>query len=274
MPIRKPVAAARKATPSAPAPVGATAGGEPVSVSERALSVLDFVAASGRVGLMDVAGALGLPKATASRMCSHLEAQHWLSRDVSDRSFSPGPRLLKMALATLESDPRRELRHQVLSELVGEIDETCNLTVLDGLKVRYLDRVETHWPLRTQLEAGSHVPLHATASGKMYLALMPAEKRATVLQHANFPKLTGFTLTQPDALEKACAQIRIDGYSADVEEFMLGLIGMAVPILDDKGECRATMALHAPTARMKLKDALAVLPALRRAAERVRPLLF
>ena len=274
MPIRKPAAAANKAAPSAAAPADAKTGAEPVSVSERALSVLEFVAASGRVGLMDVAGALALPKATASRMCSQLEAQHWLSRDLSDRSFAPGPRLLRMALATLESDPRRELRHQVLAELVGEIDETCNLTVLDGLKVRYLDRVETHWPLRTQLEAGSHVPLHATASGKMYLALMPADKRAAVLQHANFARLTEFTLTRPEALEKACAQIRIDGYSADVEEFMLGLIGMAVPILDDRGECRATMALHAPTARMKLEDALAALPALRRAAERVRPLLF
>ncbi|GAB2488464.1 IclR family transcriptional regulator [Comamonas humi] len=274
MTIRKPLATARRAHPGTPAPADSDTSGEPVSVSERALSVLDFVAASGRVGLMDVAGALGLPKATASRMCSQLEAQHWLSRDVADRSFSPGPRLLKMALATLERDPRRELRHQVLAELVGEIDETCNLTVLDGLQVRYLDRVETHWPLRTQLEAGSHVPLHATASGKMYLALMPADKRAAVLQHAHFAQLTEFTLTQPEALEKACAQIRIDGYSADIEEFMLGLIGMAVPILDDKGECRATMALHAPTARMKPKDALAALPALRRAAERVRPLLF
>ena len=170
MQIRKPAAAARKAAPSASAPADAKSGAEPVSVSERALSVLDFIAASGRAGLMDVAGALGLPKATASRMCSQLEAQHWLSRDLSDRSFAPGPRLLKMALATLESDPRRELRHRVLAELVGEIDETCNLTVLDGLRVRYLDRVETHWPLRTQLEAGSHVPLHATAVASNRLA--------------------------------------------------------------------------------------------------------
>ena len=274
MMIRKPLAAARQAHPGTSAPADSDTNGEPVSVSERALSVLDFVAASGRVGLMDVAGALALPKATASRLCGQLEAQHWLSRDVSDRSFSPGPRLLKMALATLERDPRHELRHQVLADLVGEIDETCNLTVLDGLQVRYLDRVETHWPLRTQLEAGSHVPLHATASGKMYLALMPADKRATVLRHAHFPKLTACTLTRSEELEKACAQIRIDGYSTDVEEFMLGLIGMAVPILDDRGECRATVALHAPTARMKLADALAVLPVLRRAAERMRPLLF
>lgn len=252
-----------------------TAGSdEPISVSERALSVLDFVAHNGRVGLMDLASALQLPKATASRMCSNLETQQWLSRDVSDRSFSPGPRLLKLALATLETDPRRALRHEVLAELVNEIDETCNLTVLDGLKVRYLDRVETHWPLRTQLEAGSHVPLHATASGKLYIALMSTEKRATLLQHSNFPKLTPFTLTEAAEMEKACEQIRRDGYSADVEEFMVGLIGMAVPILDAKGECRATMALHAPTARMNLQAATAALPALRRAAERVKPLLF
>ncbi|WP_353236313.1 IclR family transcriptional regulator [Diaphorobacter ruginosibacter] len=274
MSFRKPAAAAQKTPATARNQADAEMPGGPISVSERALSVLDFVAESGRAGLMDVAGALGLPKATASRMCANLEAQKWLSRDTSDRSFLPGPRLVKLARAALVTDPRRELRHQVLSDLVGEIDETCNLTVLDGLEVRYLDRVETHWPLRTQLEAGSHVPLHATASGKLFIAMMSPEKRATVLGHASFHKFTPFTLTRPDELEAACAKIRSDGYSSDVEEFMLGLIGMAVPILDEKGECRATMALHAPTARMKLEDGVAAVPALRRAAERVRPLLF
>ena len=249
-------------------------GGESVSVSERALSVLDFVAASGRAGLMDVAGALGLPKATASRMCSNLEAQRWLSRDPNDRSFQPGPRLLKLALATLKTDPRRELRHSILSELVKEIDETCNLTVLEGLKVRYLDRVETHWPLRTQFEAGSYVPLHATASGKMYIAMMSPKQREALFAHASFTKYTLHTLTQRDELEAACDKIRADGYSFEMNEFMLGLVGMAVPILDDKGECRATMALHAPTARMSFDGALAVVPALKRAAERIKPLLF
>ncbi|MPM16390.1 Transcriptional repressor IclR [bioreactor metagenome] len=274
MSTKKPAAAVSKVIASTGASGEPDGGGEPVSVSERALSVLDFVATSGRAGLMDVASALGLPKATASRMCSNLEAQHWLTRDINDRSFQPGPRLLKMALATLKTDPRRELRHSILAELVEEIDETCNLTVLDGLKVRYLDRVETHWPLRTQFEAGSYVPLHATASGKMYMAMMTREQRATVLRHASFPKLTLRTLTQPDEIEQSSEKIRADGFAMEVEEFMLGLMGMAVPILDDKGECRATMALHAPTARMSTDAALAALPALKRAAERVRPLLF
>lgn len=275
MPNQKPAAATSKVITSAGSPAHSVeSGDEPVSVSERALSVLDFVAQSGRAGLMDVVSTLGLPKATASRMCSNLEAQHWLTRDANDRSFQPGPRLLKMALATLKTDPRRELRHLILAELVEEIDETCNLTVLEGLKVRYLDRVETHWPLRTQFEAGSYVPLHATASGKMYIAMMTPEKRATLLEHANFTKFTPHTLTQPDELEAASKKIRDDGYSFEMDEFMLGLIGMAVPILDDKGECRATMALHAPTARMQFEGALAVVPALKRAAERVKPLLF
>ena len=37
----------------------------------------------------------------------------------------------------------------------------------------YLDRVEAQWPLRLTLDVGSHVPLHCTASGKLFLALMP-----------------------------------------------------------------------------------------------------
>ena len=57
MPTKKPAAATSTATTSADAQQDSESGSEPISVSERALSVLDFVAQSGRAGLMDVPSA-------------------------------------------------------------------------------------------------------------------------------------------------------------------------------------------------------------------------
>lgn len=248
---------------------------EASSVSDRSLAVLDFVTgAEAPPGLMDIAAALHLPKATASRLCAHLEARQWLARHEGDRSFSPGPRLLSLAVRALQADPRQAMRHELLSRLVEQLGETCNLTVLDGTRVRYLDRVETHWPLRIQLEAGSLVPIHATASGKLFLAHMPEARRAAILDSVELAACTANTLTTPEALADECARIVRDGHACDREEFMRGMIAVAVPVRDAKGQCRATLAVHAPEARMPLEQALQGLPLLQAAAGKMSALLF
>lgn len=244
------------------------------SVSDRSLAVLDFVTqAEAPPGLMDIAAALNLPKATASRLCSHLEARQWLLRHEGDRSFSPGPKLLSLAVRALQADPRQALRHELLSQLVARLGETCNLTVLDGTRVRYLDRVETHWPLRIQLEAGSMVPIHATASGKLFLALMPAVERDALIGQLVLERLTPETLSDAQALRAECAQIAAQGHADDRGEFIAGLIAVAVPVLDGQGKPRAAIAVHAPTARMSLAQAREKLPFLHAAAARMRTLL-
>jgi DNA-binding IclR family transcriptional regulator len=139
--------------------------------------------------------------------------------------------------------------------------------------VLYLDRVEAHWPLRLTLEVGTHVPLHCTASGKLFLSQMkPAQRDALIDGHA-LPALTPNTLTQADALRAECEAIAERGYSTDREEFMAGLVALAVPVRDRHGQARAAIAVHGPSARMSLDHAIARLPALRAAAQRMGRLL-
>lgn len=266
MPVAIPQSASDAAQPSQE---------DPSSMSDRALAVLDYVTQSSEPpGLMEIANALHFPKATASRLCSGLESRQWLTRHEGDRSFAPGPRLLSLAVKALQCDPRQALRHEVLSQLVQTLGETCNLTVLDGTRVRYLDRVETHWPLRMQLEVGSLVPLHATASGKLFLAHMADQRRQAVLENLLLTPCTSRTLQSAEALAQQVQQIQALGYACDREEFMLGMIAVAVPIKDDKGLCRAALAVHAPQARMSLEQALTGLPHLQAAAQRMGKLLF
>lgn len=266
MPVAIPQSASDAAQPSQE---------DPSSMSDRALAVLDYVTQSSEPpGLMEIANALHFPKATASRLCSGLESRQWLTRHEGDRSFAPGPRLLSLAVKALQCDPRQALRHEVLSQLVQTLGETCNLTVLDGTRVRYLDRVETHWPLRMQLEVGSLVPLHATASGKLFLAHMADQRRQAVLENLLLTPCTSRTLQSAEALAQQVQQIQALGYACDREEFMLGMIAVAVPIKDDKGLCRAALAVHAPQARMSLEQALMGLPHLQAAAQRMGKLLF
>lgn len=244
------------------------------SSAERSLRLLSLVAESGRaLALADLSAALGLPKATAHRLCAQLEAAGFLMRDVEARSFSVGPALRKLAFDTLTHGVVRGLRHEVLAALVAEVGETCNFTTLDGARVLYLDRVEAQWPLRLALDIGSHVPLHCTASGKLLLAHLPQPQRDQLIGQLPLPPMTPNTLTTIDALRADCARIAQQGHACDNEEFIAGLVAAAVPVRDAAGVVRAALAVHAPTARMTLHGAVAQVPALREAAARMGSLL-
>jgi len=248
---------------------------EPASGSaERSLRLLSLLAGEGRpLSLADLSAQLSLPKGTVHRLCANLLATGYLARDVDERMFTVGPTLRRLAMDALNHGPLRGLRHGVLSALVREVGETCNFTTLDGTEVIYLDRVEARWPLRLSIDVGSHVPLHCTASGKLLLAHLPMRQRDAVITRIPLPRLTPATITTPDELRAECEAIVKEGFSRDREEFVAGLIAIAVPVRDAEGTVRATVAVHAPTARMTIEQAETRLGALQAAAAEMGKLL-
>lgn len=269
------------AVPPVPASAADADAGTTGSSAERSLRLLSILAGEGRpMSLADLSARLALPKGTAHRICSQLVGSGHLARDVGERHFAVGPALRALAFSTLNHGIERGLRHEVLGGLVATIGETCNFTTLDGTEVLYLDRVEAKWPLRLTLDVGSHVPLHCTASGKLFLALMPTARRDQVIDGLALERMTSATLTTKKALRAECDAIAAQGYSCDREEFIAGLIAVAVPVVrasgcdgEDADGVRAAIAVHAPTVRLSLEQALERLDALQAAARRMATLL-
>lgn len=240
----------------------------------RSLALLRLVAGETRaLSLAELAARCALPKASAHRLCEQLVEGGYLSRDFAERSFVAGPALRQLAYDTLNHGTSRGLRHAVLAELVGHIGETCNFTTLDGVEVLYLDRVEAPWPLRLTLDVGSRVPLHCTASGKLFLAGLAVPGRDPLIAGLALTRWTANTLTTAKALRSECDAIAAAGHSCDREEFVPGLIAVAVPVRDAAGVVRAAVAVHAPTTRMSLRAAITKLPALKAAAKKLGGLL-
>lgn len=240
------------------------------SSAERSLRLISHLADQGRpLSLAELAEALELPKATAHRLCTNLLELGFIARTLDERDFVVGPALRRLALDTLNHGTVQGLRHKILADLVAEVGETCNFTTLDGAEVLYLDRVEAPWPWRLTLDVGVHVPLHCTASGKLFLALMPKARRDMLIKRLKLPRLTANTLTSVDALRTECASIAQQGHALDREEFIDGLVAAAVPVRDAAGEVRAAIAVHAPIARMSVKQAGERVPALHAAAKRI-----
>ena len=91
------------------------------------------------------------------------------------KKYIPGPKIRNIILNSLPYEPNFTLRRSHLRKLTNDIQETVSLSIPIGTKLVYFDRIEFHWPMQLNLEAGDHLPLHASASGKLYLSFLDQE---------------------------------------------------------------------------------------------------
>lgn len=237
------------------------------SRSVRALEVLEAVIALDRPAApADIVQETGLPKATVHRLIAVLVRDGFLVQDPNGRGYVGGHRLTNLAQSVIAATGARVARHRILSDVAAAIGETCNITVPGPGYMIYFDRVESEWPLRMQLPVGSQVPLHCTASGKLYLSSLDDDELDRLLESMDLVRKTANTITDKAELKRALAEIRREGVGIDDEEFLEGMVAVAVPVTDARGRLSATLAVHGPGVRMSLADARSYVPRLRRAA--------
>ena len=226
------------------------------------------------ISLSALAERLGLPKASVMRLLHALQGQAYVMRDPGTSVFTLGPRAAALGLRTLHAASVAHRYRPLLSALVQRLGETCNLTTREGAQVLYIDRVETTEPLRMTLPPGSRVPLHCTASGKLFLSQMPAPDCQALVEGLARERKTAHTHTSVAALMAEIERTRKRGIGVDNEEFINGMVAIAIPVRDAQGQCVAAVACHTPTARLSLTDLLAHAPAIERTAQQIAALLL
>ena len=101
------------------------------------------------------------------------------------------------------------------------------------------------------------------------LALLPAAKRERIIRELTLEKFTEKTIIDAAVLRQEFTVIRRQSYSVDREEYLSGLICLAVPVFKGAGRsrtCIAALALQAPVARFSYDQMVQTLPTLQRAS--------
>ena len=236
----------------------------------KAVAILEAMATARRpLGVSELGALLGLPKPTAHRIVRMLESEGLLQREPGSRRFVPGARMVQLGLGIVAASMLRAPRHAILEALSQEIGETCNFGVMSGSHVVYLDRVESAWPFGLRFEPGSRVPLHCTSMGKLFLSQLPAQKRAALLRSIPLYRYTENSITDAALLEIELEKIRTTDVSVDNQEFLAGVVCVAVPVCLPNKQPVAALAVSAPLARMSLKEGLQHVPLLQAAADQL-----
>jgi DNA-binding IclR family transcriptional regulator len=242
-----------------------------VQAVDRAIAILRlFSAQHAELELLEISERVGLAKSTCHRLLATLEHNGFVT------SLERGRYRLGLVAAQVGEVAIRQLRpgpaaHAQLTALCEETGETIGLTILQGDSALVIDRAESTAPLRMQYGIGTLLPVHASASGKVLLAFSAGVPDP--LGTRPLDAYTPATITDIDQLRVELDQIQRCGYAVDREELYVGLVCLAVPVLDRFEAPVAAMGISGPSARMVPSRFPGLIVALQRHALEIAPYL-
>ena len=220
----------------------------------KALDILEvFLNDEDELGIGTVARLTKLNISTAHRLASIMLKKGYLSQPVNRGKYSLGLKLLEFTGAIKKKIEVRDVALPFMEKLNKKINESVNLAILDANEAVYIEQIETTHYLRTYIEVGHRVPLHASGAGKILLASMTEEEVKQFHKDKGLPSYTENTIRNFSKLKKELSKIRREGVAIDNEERELGVRCVAAPVRDGNGNVVAAISVSGPTARLNDK---------------------
>ncbi len=182
----------------------------------RALGLLSQLA-EGPATLDELASTADVHKTTVMRLLHSLEAEHFLVRNGAGE-FQLGRKFFELSSRSLEQRDIRQVARPHLAKLNDATGHTVHLARLEGAEVVYIDKFESHHPVRMYSRIGLTAALHSAAVSKVILADMPRSRQEHIAAGLDYVKMTENTLTTPEALLAELAQVHEQGWAHDKSE--------------------------------------------------------
>ncbi len=219
----------------------------------RALAVIRALNVPGRGRtLSEVSRDTDLPRAAARRFLLTLEDLGYVRSE--DRRFLLTPRVLELGYAYLSSLSLPEIAQPHLRDLVGRVEESCSMSVLDAGDIVYVAREPTRRIMTVAISIGTRFPAYATSMGRVLLGGLPEPELRTLLAQAPPQPLTPHTLTDRDQLIKTIQEVRQRGWALVDQELEDGLRSIAAPVRDGRGAVLAAVNISAHASRTALDE--------------------
>ena len=168
-----------------------------------------------------------------------------------DGVYELGARLLHLASRAWSQNSLRTVAEPLLWALQEKTGETVHLAVLQGVKVVYLDKVESQQSVRMHSQIGNASPLYCTGVGKALLSALPDETVDEMVKQIQFQRHTEYTLTNAADLKKELVVIRQQGFADDKEEHQVGIRCIAAPVMMGDGHPACAISATAPIFRLQ-----------------------
>lgn len=245
---------------------------ESASTTTKALNLLDcFNERRPHIGLSELAKITGYNKASTLRFLNALQAKGFVEQDEETRSYCIGPAFLRFAQLREATVPMSQAVQQVLRDLNAATGETVHAAVLTGDSLANIGAVESKHANRVSIEPGEVMPFHATSSGLVVLAHLPAQAARAALAGALKPHAE-MTLTDPRQILDALPDIVRQGVAITSGNYETGVTGIAAPHFSPDGRVCGSVAVALPSVRADEASCARLSDEVRKAARRLTEL--
>jgi DNA-binding IclR family transcriptional regulator len=220
-----------------------------IQAVDRAAALLKAIADSRQpLTVVELAALTGLNRSTAWRLLATLDLHGLVERDPVTQRYSVGYAVLQMA-AGGDYDALVRRARRAVERLANETGETASLAVAKRFDLVYIDQVEAPQVMSPNW-LGRAAPLHATSTGKAFLAWLPQEEREALLTPARLKRYTPTTITTRAELESELETVRREGYSICLGELEQTLWGVSAAVLNERERPVAIVSVWGPEHRV------------------------
>lgn len=227
--------------------------GAVVQSVDRALTIMEILARDDWSGVSEIARELGIHKSTVFRLVATLQRRGFAERHAQTQKYRLGFAVVRLANGVRAELDLAQLARPVAERLSERTGETVNLAVLQGGDVVNVDQVNLSSATISVNWLGLRSALHATSTGKVFLAAMAPEEFDAYVRRG-LPRLTEHTITDVGALREHLAEVSRLGHATGLEELEEGLHAVASPIRVQDASVVAALCVSAPGYRLPVED--------------------
>jgi IclR family KDG regulon transcriptional repressor len=202
------------------------------------------------LGVTELSKRLKLHKNNVFRLLATLEARGYIEQNRSTENYRLGIRCLNLGRNYINHMGLVRQARPILSDLARKCRENTFVSIVRRDGVVPLEAAEPEdRVVKMTPPIGEALPLHCTASGKVYLAFEPDEElKSTLPEH--MPTHTSHTIVERTKLLEQLAAVATDGYAVDCGEYMEDVCSIAVPIRDYTRTVVGSLAVAGPAYRI------------------------
>lgn len=221
-----------------------------VKSADRVVELLELLTARGEpLALSDIVAELSIPKSSAHALLKTLQFRGLLVCG-NDGRYQTSTKWLGLVSRALESASGgesvnlRQAAYPIMLRLSEDLGMTCNLAVLDGDSVVYVDKVHPRTSaLNLNTHIGARLPASATGLGKSLLAGLDTESLEEWIRTYELRSLTPKSIVRVPELRRALEETAKLGYAVDDEESHEGVVCVAASISDYRNQVMASISV-------------------------------
>ncbi|MEI2415874.1 IclR family transcriptional regulator [Orrella sp. JC864] len=215
----------------------------------------------------ELAARVGLTRSNTHRTLQTLIHAGYVVKDDEAGGYRGAIRLFELAARQLGQLDVRKVATPAMRRLADGTGETVHLSVLDGLDVVYVDKIDSPQPIRAYSMVGGRAPAYAVATGK---ALLACQGEGYLDRYGDaLARHTPNTIVSLGLLKDELRKIARAGYAVNRGEWRDGVGGVAVAVFNSLDQPIAALGISGPLERLSVKRMKELVPLVREGAQAV-----